>query len=142
MNDRDLLEQFEDGSLPLKHWNHRTHVKISFLYLRDHPFSLALAKMRRAIQAYNAANNVPSSEFEGYNETTTHAFMVLVSTTMLAYQYLFPVSDADSFCEAHPQLMSKHVLRFFYSPERRKHPEAKTRFIEPDLAPLPELPAT
>ena len=29
------------------------------------------------------------------------------------------------------------LLRFFYSPERRSHPDAKTVFIEPDLAPLP-----
>jgi hypothetical protein len=38
----------------------------------------------------------------------------------------------------HPQLMSKHVLRLFYSPAGRMHPEAKATFIEPDLAPLPE----
>jgi hypothetical protein len=39
----------------------------------------------------------------------------------------------------HPQLMTKHALRLFYSPQRRMHPDAKGRFIEPDLTPLPRL---
>ena len=77
---------------------------------------------------------------EGYNETTTHAFMRLIDATRRAYGRLYPTPDADTFCDTHPQLMSKHILRLFYSPQRRGHPAAKQRFIEPDLAPLPEVP--
>lgn len=58
--------------------------------------------MRTGVRAINAANDVPEGSWEGYNETTTHAFLPL-----------------------------------FYSPARRRHPQAKTRFIEPDLTPLP-----
>lgn len=142
MDDHDLLTNFENCSLPVHQWDHRAHLKISYLYLCDHPFTVALAKMRQGIKAYNAANNVSEGEFEGYNETTTHAFMQLVNTTMKAYGQLFPTPDADAFCDTHPQLMCKHVLRLFYSPERRSHSDAKTRFIEPDLTTLPDFSAS
>lgn len=139
MDDRELLRQFESCTFPFEQWNHRTHVKVAFLYLRDHPFDVALEKVREGIKAYNAANQVPDGELEGYNETTTHAFLRLVHATMTAYGELLPTPNADAFCRTHPQLLSKHVLRLFYSPERRRHPDAKTQFVQPDLAPLPKV---
>jgi hypothetical protein len=139
MDDRELLSQFEECRLPFEQWTHRTHVKVAFLYLREHPFEAALDRMRQGIKAYNAANKVPEGPLQGYNETTTTAFMHLIHATMQAYGDTFPTPDADSFCDTHPQLLSKHVLRLFYSPQRRVLPEAKSRFIEPDLTPLPRI---
>ena len=138
MDDRELLAQFESLTLPFAQWTHRAHVKVAYLYLREQGnFEAALAKLRRGIQAYNAANNVPDTPTSGYNETTTHAFLRLIDATMRAYGDVIPTPTADVFCDAHPQLQHRHALRLFYSPERRMHPEAKTRFVEPDLAPLP-----
>ena len=56
---------------------------------------------------------------------------------MRAYGGVFPADDSEAFCDAHPQLMTRHALRLFYSPRQRMHPLAKTQFVEPDLAPLP-----
>ena len=83
MDDPELLRQFESCSLPFEQWTHRTHVKVAYLYLRRRPFAEALASMRGGVQAYNAANNVPEGPREGYNETTTHAFMVLIDDDTL-----------------------------------------------------------
>ncbi len=137
MDDLDLLRQFESLTLPLAEWTHRSHVKVAYLYLRRHPFAEALEQMRARIKAYNAANQVPESPTRGYNETTTRAFLQIIFAVMQAYGSAFPAADADAFCDAHPQLMSPQILRLFYSPERRMHPDAKTKFVEPDLAPLP-----
>ena len=71
--------------------------------------------------------------------TTTCAFMHLVAATMRAYGDTFPTATPDAFCDTHPQLMTRHVLRLFYSPQRRMDPRAKTEFVEPDLTPLPKL---
>lgn len=49
--------------------------------------------------------------------------------------------DAESdevFCERHPELMQKTSLRLFSSIDRMMSPEAKTTFLSPDLAPLPD----
>jgi hypothetical protein len=137
--DRDLIRQFESCSLPFEQWTHRAHVRVAYLYLCDHPFQAALDLMRSGVQRYNATNNVPEGPTSGYNETTTHAFLHLIAAVKAAYGETHPVTSSDQFCDAHPQLMTRHALRLFYSPQRRMDPMAKTQFVEPDLAPLPQI---
>jgi hypothetical protein len=139
MTDDEHLRAFEELTLPFEQWTHRAHVKVAFTYLRRHPFDEALRRMRDGVKAYNARHGVPEGPTSGYNETTTHAFLHLVAATVHAYGTTHPTPDADAFCDTHPQLMTRHALRLFYSPERRMHPLAKTQFVEPDLAPLPKI---
>jgi hypothetical protein len=139
MSDEEFLKSFEATMLPFEQWTHRAHVKVAYLYLKRHPFEEALQRLRDGIKAYNAAHRVAESPTSGYNETTTRAFLHLIAATMGAYGGTFPTETADAFCESHPQLMTRHALRLFYSPQRRMHPLAKTQFIEPDLAPLPRI---
>jgi hypothetical protein len=139
VDDAELVAQFESSTLPFAQWTHRAHVRVAFCYLREHGFDRALEKLRTGIKSYNAANNVPDTPTSGYNETTTHAFLHLIDATMRAYGDVVPTPTADAFCDAHPQLQHRHALRLFYSPQRRMHPEAKTQFVEPDLAPLPRV---
>lgn len=68
----------------------------------------------------------------------TVAFLRLVRSALDAYEDLFPSADSESFCDRHPHLLAKTILRAFYSPERRRQPAAKTQFVEPDLSSLPE----
>jgi hypothetical protein len=140
--DRDLIRQFETCSLGFEQWTHRAHVRVAYLYLCAHPFETALEQMRRGVQRYNAANNVPESLTSGYNETTTRAFLHLIAAVKAAYSQTHPAESSDAFCDTHPQLMTKHALRLFYSPQRRMDPRAKTKFVEPDLAPLPQIRET
>jgi len=139
MDDRELLRQFESLTLPFDQWTHRAHMRVAYAYLSAHPFDEALRRMRAGVKAYNARNNVPENPTSGYNETTTHAFLHLVAATMRAYAKTHPVENADAFCDMHPQLMTKHALRLFYSPQRRMHPDARQKFVPPDLAPLPKI---
>jgi hypothetical protein len=139
LNDDDLIAQFEACALPFAQWTHRTHVKVAYLYLSKFGFERALAQLRTGINAYNAANEVPEGPLTGYNETTTHALLHLIEAVRRAYAATHPVDSADAFYDVHPQLHSKHALRFFYTPQRRIEPEAKATFLEPDLAPLPRF---
>src|SRR4051812_23067670 len=139
MTDDELLRAFEELTLPLEQWTHRAHVKVAFTYLRRHPFDEALRRMRDGVKAYNTRHGVPEGPTSGYNETTTHAFLHLIAATLHAYGQTHPTPDADAFCDTHPQLMTRHALRLFYSPQRRMHALAKTQFVEPDLAPLPKI---
>ena len=139
MDDADLLRQFEDCTLPFHEWTHRSHVKVAYLYLQKYSFDEAMDHIRASIKRFNAANNRPDGPQEGYNETTTRALLHLIAAVRKAYEKAFPVGNADEFYDMHPQLASKHVLRFFYSPQQRMNPLAKTQFVEPDLTPLPKL---
>jgi len=142
MTDEELLRHFEAKTLPYNQWTHRCHVKVAYLYLKKHPFAEALEQMKNGVKAYNGFHNVPEGPTSGYNETTTHAFLHLIAATMEAYGDVLPTTMADDFCDTHPQLLSRHVLRLFYSPQQRMHPLAKTQFVQPDLASLPQLKRT
>jgi len=139
MDDQELIRRFEECSVGREAWTHRAHVKVAYLYLRRHGFPEALRRMRTGIKRLNACNGVEEGPTSGYHETTTHAFLHLIAATMGAYDSAFPCENADAFCDTHPQLMTKNVLRLFYSPQRRLDPRGKTEFLEPDLAPLPAV---
>lgn len=134
LNDETFISRFEASTFPLEHWHHREHIKAAYLYLRAHPFEIAVERMRSGILALNAAHGVPDEPTRGYHETMTQAWMRLVQVTLCEYGL---ASTADEFFELHPQLAEKKVLRLFYSRERMMSAEAKARFVEPDLAPLP-----
>lgn len=138
-DDAQLVQQFEECSLPFELWTHCCHVKIAYLYLRTFPFDEALDRIRSGIQRYNAANHVPEGPTTGYHETTTQAFVRLIAATMHAYGEVLVTTDANSFCETHPQLLTRHVLRLFYSPSARTQPRAKSEFVQPDLTAFPPL---
>jgi hypothetical protein len=134
LNDQELQSAFETCTLPRDAWIHRAHVRMAFLYSQQHPFSEALDRMRTSIKAYNLSQQIPESPDRGYHETITVVFMRLVHDALLRNG---PFPTSDSFCDHHPELLDKSVLRKFYSRERLMSPEAKQGFIEPDLAELP-----
>jgi hypothetical protein len=135
LDDQTFLSRFEAGTFPLAEWHHRQHIKVAYLYLCAHPFDLAIERMRTGIRALNAAHSVPDELTRGYHETMTQAWMRLVQVTLCEYG---PAGSADEFFELHPQLAEKKVLRLFYSRQGMMSAEAKARFVEPDLAPLPK----
>ena len=138
-SDIALLRRFESRTLPHEEWTHRTHVRVAYCYLARLPFESALDRLREGIKLLNEAHALVEGPTSGYNETTTRAFLHLIAATIAAYGKTFATVDADAFCDRHTQLMNRHVLRLFYSPERRMDPRAKTEFVEPDLAPLPRI---
>lgn len=137
LSDQELQSAFEGCTLPHDLWTHRAHVRMAFLYASRHPFSSALERMRQAIKAYNASKQIPESLEQGYHETMTVAFMRLVHGSLVRNSP-FPTSEA--FCDHHPELLDKLVLRKFYSRERILTPQAKKEFVRPDLAELPGEP--
>jgi hypothetical protein len=139
MNDIELINQFEMLTLPFEQWTHRAHVRVAYCYLSTRRFREAMECICSGIRAFNAANNVPKGPTSGYNETTTVAFIRLIFAVMQAYGKAMPTADSEAFYQMHPQLMHRHVLRFFYSPEQRLHPDAKRTFVPPDLTDLPHI---
>ena len=134
MNDDVLLAAFEAATLSAADWHHRQHLKVAYLYLRQHPFEVALDRMRSGIRALNEAHEVVDAPTRGYHETMTQAWLHLVHVTLNEFG---PVATADAFLDQHPQLESKRVLLFFYSRDLIMSPRAKREFVAPDLAPLP-----
>ena len=137
MDDETLLRRFEACSIAREQWTHLMHVRVAYAYLERHGFDDAVDHLRTGILKLNEHLGVPDGPGMGYDETTTVAFMHLIDATRLAYRESHPVENSLDFVEMHPQLATRHALRLFYSPGRRLHPDAKTTFVPPDLAPLP-----
>ncbi len=134
MTDDELLAAFENCTLPLEQWTHRAHVRVAFIYATQHGFQSALDRVRTGIKAYNKATDTPEDIDRGYHETMTRAFLYLI---FAANRQTGPHSSSDEFCEAHPELLTKLVLREYYSRGRMMTWDAKREFVEPDLRPLP-----
>jgi hypothetical protein len=90
--------------------------------------------VRAGIQAYNAANLRREGPFVGYHETITVAWLKIVAATI---RHHGAGKSADDFCDRQPHLLSRTLLRLFYSHDRLCSPQAKTSFLEPDLTALP-----
>lgn len=135
MNDREFLQRFEAAAIPSEQWAHREHMRMAFLYLRGLPFDAALARFRVGIRALNKANGVEETPTMGYHETVTVAWARVVAATIAAHG---PVEDSESFLAANPHLLSKTLLRLYYSRERILGSDAREKFVSPDVAPLPE----
>lgn len=134
IDDETFLREFETQRWLLEKWHHRDHIKLAYLYLRRFGFEEAVGKIRTGIKAHNATHGVPESPTSGYHETVTIAWLRLVDLVLCEYG---PANSADEFFEQHQELSQKKTLRLFYSRERFMSAEAKVRFVEPDLAPLP-----
>jgi hypothetical protein len=134
MDDSELLRRFETQAIPHAEWRHRDHLKVAYLYLTRHDFDTAATRMREGIQALNASHGGEDSLAVGYHETLTIAWLTVVAAMIAEYG---PGASADEFLDSQPQLCQKNLLRMFYSRDRIMTPEAKARFVEPDLAPLP-----
>jgi hypothetical protein len=123
MTDDRFLRAFEDTTLEPFH--HRDHVRVTYLYI--HAFGEAGTRERLgpAILRYAEARNGGGK----YHETITQAWIGLVAAC----------ADAGSFetmLAAHPELLDKDLLNRYYSAQRLKSAEARTRWMEPDLRPL------
>jgi hypothetical protein len=78
MNDEEHLRRFEDHSLPKEQWNHRAHLKVAYLNLLQFSLPETLERLRKAIQAYNAAQGIQDTLASGYHETMTQVWLQLV----------------------------------------------------------------
>lgn len=128
------LATFEECSIPLESWNHRAHLTVAYLLLREHGPGRALEKMRSGIQNFNAKHGIEQTPTGGYHETLTVAWLRVVHAMMSTYG---PGEGPDDFLSQHPHLLSKVMLRLFYSRPRIMSQEARYGWVEPDLAPLP-----
>ena len=131
MTDQEFLDAFERCTLPKEQWTHSAHIRMAWLYLREQPYEIAITKIREGIQKYNASmgNSI------GYHETVTCLYARLVRDRMRTIGAtsweVFAQGCDDLFDRKSPPSLK------YYRKETLELPEARARFIEPDLQPLP-----
>lgn len=139
MDDDAFLARFETCAIPLSEWNHRAHLRIAYAYLRRHGLDGAVKRMRAGIPRFNASKGIGDALDMGYHDTLTVAWLKILDAMIAVHG---PEEDATAFLDKHTHLHSKVLLRLYYSRDRILTWDAKRRFVEPDLAPLPSAPVT
>ena len=129
--DHGFLNAFESCALPAAQFRHRDHVRLAFIYLSLHDLDTALDLMRSGLHRFLAHAGAPPSK---YHETITRAWLLAVQHFM---REAGPAASFEEFAARSPRLFAPGAMETHYSRELLESDEARRRFIEPDLEPIP-----
>jgi hypothetical protein len=130
-DDRRFREDFEACRVEPGAFDHRAHVRLAYIYLAENDAETALTLMRGALQAFIQHNKVPVAK---YHETLTRAWILAVRHFMAMTPVA--VSSAD-FIARNPGIVDSKIMLTHYSTEVLFSPEARARFVEPNLERIP-----
>ena len=130
MTDQQLLQQFEDGTLPNQHFHHRDHVRAAFLYLSEYPVLEALQAFSRALRRFAEAHGKPQL----YHETITWAYVFLIRERMAAAG---KKQTWDEFARDNQDLLAwkDGILTRYYRSQTLASDLARAVFVLPDRRP-------
>jgi hypothetical protein len=121
-------------TLPKPEWTHAAHFAAA-LWLLSRPDRDAFAEMPGLIRAYNEATGVPNTDDGGYHETITLASL-RAARAHLAAQPDLRLAETLAKLLASECGRSDWLLAYWSKP-RLFSVEARRRWVEPDLQPLP-----
>ena len=126
-----LVHAFEAGTLAPDQFNHHAHMTVALWYLSQMPFAKATATMRTNIQHFAAHHH----QSQLYHETITGFWMRLL-------RHILDTADpsepfADVVYRVITTFGTMDVLFRHYSKERAFSLEARRRWVNPDLIPMP-----
>jgi len=128
MTDQELIEQFEDGTLPIEGFHHREHVRTAFLYLTKYPVLEALQIFSRTLRRFAETRGKPQL----YHQTITWAYIFLIQERMARAG---SKQSWEEFARDNPDLLvwNDGILTRFYRSETLTSELARTVFVLPDL---------
>jgi hypothetical protein len=131
----ELIRQFEACTLPRGRWNHRAHLTVALWYATHLEADDALDAVRRGILRLNEACGVVSTPTSGYHETITRFYMWVVGAFVKTERQGDWAARANRLIARYGE---KDLPLRHYSKDRLMSPTARTRWVEPDLVPLPQ----
>jgi hypothetical protein len=129
VDDDAFLIALERATFPAARFGHRAHVRLAFLYLTRHGRERGGRRMRLAVRRYAAA----IGERDRYHETLTTFWLAEVADAIARHR---PLPDHRALLRCAPRLADPHLQRRHWSTEALASPEARRRWVPPDLAPL------
>jgi hypothetical protein len=126
MDDAEFLRAVEGCTLPGERFRHADHVRLAWLYLRDHPLLEAIARYTATLKRFAAHHGAPRK----YHATITWAYLLLIHERM----HITPTAGGwDAFCRANADLLAwqPSVLERYYDAETLASPIARETFVLP-----------
>jgi hypothetical protein len=130
MTDEEFVRAFEGGQVTPEAFDHRAHVRVAWVYLREAgSLDAAIPRMRDAIVRFAAA----AGAAQKYHETITVVWMRLVDG--VRQRVGAPLETTDVLRDF-PALADKDLPLQYYSRDRLFSDEARRAWVAPDLRPL------
>jgi hypothetical protein len=126
-SDAELLEGFVTTALPAGQFHHEQHVRVAWLFVREHGMPAALGEFSSAIKRFAAAKGANGL----YHETITWAFVLIIAERLARK----PADTWDAFATDNADLLSwqPSILDRYYSKELLASALARATFVMPDL---------
>jgi hypothetical protein len=129
--DRTFRSDFEASRVTPAQFDHRAHVRLAYVYLTEGDVDTATGAMRAALLAFLERNGIDPGK---YHETLTRSWILAVRHFM---DRAPAAASADAFIAANPMLLDSKIMLTHYSASVLFSPDARARFVEPDLEAIP-----
>lgn len=136
LSDAAFVNAVESCTLPSDAFRHSDHIRLAWIYLRDPAFDRATERMVESIRRFALHHTGDTTK---YHDTLTRLWMRLVAQAMTAFG---AQDDFAAFAAANPLLFDKRRAFDFYSEQRLFSQAARSGWVEPDILPLPDGPAS
>jgi len=123
MNDREFVAALEACTLPAELFDHREHVRLAWLYLREETLLEALPRFITSLKRFAGSLGASGK----YHETITYAFLFLIHERMQRGG----AGTFEEFAAANPDLFGP-ILQRYYRAETLASDFARTTFVMPD----------
>jgi hypothetical protein len=110
-------------------FGHREHLELAWSHVRSEGMPAAGESIASFIRGVAAREDAE----DRYHETVTQFWARLMAYAVGAH----PDWSFDELLARAPHLLDKHLPERHWSAERLHSTEARVRWVEPDLAPLP-----
>ncbi len=126
MQDEDFIAAFESGSLAATEFDHRAHVRLGWLYLRNMPMAEAIDRFVAGLKAFTRRCGAEDK----YHETITWFYLLLIADRQARDQ----ADSFDDFIAANSDLVTdtKAMLTRYYRQETLQAQSARRHFLLPD----------
>jgi hypothetical protein len=132
MDVQELVTRLESLSLSNDEFHHRQHLEVAFWYLQTKGADAGGHAITRAIEAFAAH----LGHAEKFHQTITLFWIRLVAVALASGDRW---DSPDALIAANPSLLDKHLPLRFYSRALLFSDEARTGWVDPDIAPLPSV---
>ena len=128
-----LVRGFERCEISREAWTHEAHLTVALWYATRHDVEEATRRMRDGIHRFLDTHGVVSTPTSGYHETITICWVRIIA----AFAGERPGESVASLANALAEHGTRDLLLRHYTSDHLMSIEARARWVEPDLAPLP-----
>lgn len=127
MNDREFVAAIENCAISCRDFHHADHVRLAWLYLRDHSLLDAIERFTRSLRRFAAHCGGAGK----YHETITWAYLLLIHERV---QRDDAPGDWEAFRAANADLFDwrPSILERYYAPQTLRSDLARRIFVLPD----------